>query len=1142
MKSCITSIVLLFMAAFSMPIYGQTRKIDINAQNQTIGQVLDEIKKKSGFEILLNDRHVDLNRRVNVKAENESVDKIIENMFADKSIKCHISGKQLILAKTKKVRKNASKTNNQTDRQNGEQKVSGIVCDQNGEPLIGVTVKERNSQNYAVTDLDGAYSIKVSNAKPTLDFSYVGFVPRSEKRAAGEWGTIQLQEDNKLLDEVVVVGYGTMKKRDLTGSVASVKIDDSTAATVSSASNALAGKVAGLQVTSNSASPGSGSNFLIRGFSSPNSDNRPLIIIDGFPVNPVNDGNISVGKYDSGSSDNLLGSINPNDIASIEVLKDASSTAIYGARAGHGVILITTKKGQKGNVKVSYSGSVSMQKIAKNYDMLDAYGFMTQANRYMKEKWRMDNNIGIYGGIDEDAVTPFVPRYDVEDFTGETTDWIGAVTRTGMQTQHNLSVSGGTDKLRYLVSGNAFIQNGIIKNNDFKRYTLRVNMDQKFNKYLSAGINLTFSRQDHSSIAGGSGQNEESGIIISATQSSPIQPIRDENGNFTLNPDRSYMPNPVSLLDITNKSRRDRFLGSLYVEYKPIEDLTFKATFGIDRNNQKRKVYMPTTTLYGAKDNGHADISQYDQNDYLLEFTGSYNKNFGDDHRLDAVAGYSYQKFNREGFNAGNSNFLTDALLYNSLGMGQYVKPWVGSTAGNDEMASVFGRINYAFKGRYLLTATMRADGCSYFAKGHQWGYFPSVAAAWRFSDEEFLDNTRSWLSNGKLRVSWGQTGNSSIGYQSVSFYSNQDRWGNEFNKGFGGTEYMGLQLTQLGNPNITWETTTEWNFGIDLGFLNNLINFSADYFIREISDLLNWRALPLLQEVTSVADNIGKTRSYGLELVLNTVNINNRDFTWTSDLTFSFSRAKWKERSPSWVGNAYDKYDNWISSFSGYYVADGLVQPGEVVPHMPDALPGQVKIKDISGYVYNDDGTYKVDEHGLPILSGEPDGRINDADRIIVGSSEPGFIMGFNNTLKWRNFDLNLYFYGHFNQWSGGCYKDFWLDNVGNLSMSGNTTTAVKYMWSTDNPDGWRPGFSQAQSSFRLHNTTYFIKKMWFIRCRNITLGYTIPTKGKLSNLRVYADVNNPFMFTNFEGLDPETGDYYPNVRSYNIGVEITF
>lgn len=665
MKNCITSIFLLVLTAIASPLYGQTRKIDINVQNQTVGQVLDEIKKKSGYEILVNDKLVDLERRVSVRAQNESVDKIIENMFTDKSIKCHISGKQLILGKNKKE---TNKKASEKKQSAGELYVQGHVLDKNDEPLVGVTIKERNSQNYAVTDLDGAYRIKVNTAKPTLEFTYVGFVPLSEKRDAGEWGNIKLQEDNKLLDEVVVVGYGTMKKRDLTGSVASVKIDDSTAATVSSASNALAGKVAGLQVTSNSASPGSGSNFLIRGFSSPNSDNNPLIIIDGFPVNPVSDGHISVGKYDSGSTDNFLGSINPNDIASIEVLKDASSTAIYGARAGHGVILITTKKGQKGNAKVSYSGSVSMQKIAKNYEMLDAYGFMTQANRYMKEKWRIDNNIGIYGGVDEDAVTPFSPRYDADGFSGEVTDWIGAVTRTGIQTQHNLSVSGGTDKLRYLVSGNAFLQDGIIKNNDFKRYTLRVNLDQKFNRYLSGGINLTFSRQDHNSIAGGSGQNEESGIIISATQSSPIQPIRDENGEYTLNPDRSYMPNPVSLLDITNKSRRDRFLGSLYVEYKPIEDLTFKATFGIDRNNQKRKVYMPTTTLYGAKDNGHADISQYDQNDYLFELTGSYNKTFNDIHRLDAVAGYSYQKFNREGFNAGNSNFLTDALLYNCIG------------------------------------------------------------------------------------------------------------------------------------------------------------------------------------------------------------------------------------------------------------------------------------------------------------------------------------------------------------------------------------------------------------------------------------------------------------------------------------------
>ena len=543
--------------------------------------------------------------------------------------------------------------------------------------------------------------------------------------------------------------------------------------------------------------------------------------------------------------------------------------------------------------------------------------------------------------------------------------------------------------------------------------------------------------------------------------------------------------------------------------------------------------------------NGQADVAQYDQNDYLLEFTASYNKQFAGIHNFNAVAGYSFQKFNKEGVSAGNSDFLSDALLYNALSFGQYTKPWVGSSRSDDEMASFFGRVNYTLMGRYLLTATLRADGSSYFAKGHQWGYFPSVALGWRFSEENFMKDVRSWFSNGKLRLSWGQTGNSSIGYQSISLYNDRDSWGKRFNHGFGGTEYIGFQLTQLGNPNITWETTTEYNAGIDLGFFHNRLNLTVDYFSREISNLLNWRPLQHISEVLSIADNMGKTRSHGLEITLNTTNIDNRDFSWTSDFTFSFYRDRWEERAEGWSPAAYEQYKGAVRSWQGFYVADGLVQPGEEIPYMPNAIAGQIKVKDINGYSYNADGTFKTDEHGLPILTGEPDGKINDADRVYLGSSDPGFILGFNNSFRYKDFDFNIYFYGHFNQWTTGSYYDMWLGSISSIDNGRNVPVSASEIWSTDNPTGWRPGYAQMYSTYDAGATTLYMKKCWFVRCRNITLGYNVPVKKGLSKLRVYADVTNPFMLTNYKGLDMETDDTswaYPNVRSFNFGVEITF
>ena len=1141
----------LLMGAMSHPLAAQV-KVSVKVTKQPVKTVLEQIKKSSGYEIFYNDDHVKNLKPVTIKAKNEDIKKVLNKIFAGTGISYIIRGKQVIITKGngKSTTKGIPAKNEYPKKLAAPHAVTGTVTGTDGEPLIGVTVREKNTNNATVTDLNGGFSLKTQNPNATLELSYVGYRNTIIKAYPDKVINIKMQEDSELLDELVVVGYGAVKKSDLTGAVSQIKVNETTAATVSSITNALAGKAAGLQVSLNTAQPGSSSTIRIRGAASPNTDNSPLIVIDGFPVNPTSDSKTAVGKYYSGSNDNFLGSINPNDIESIEVLKDASSTAIYGARAGHGVILITTKKGKAGKATVTYSGNASVQTIAKSYKMLDARGFMIETERYRKEKWRIDNYVGMFGGKDEEQMMqtdPYVPKYTQEmiDNPGETTDWFGEVTRNGFQTQHNLSVQGGNESTRYLVSGNVFLQDGIVKKNDLGRYTFRTNISQKFNKHFSGGVNLTFSRIDQNSIPSGSSFNEDAGVMVSTSQQNPLQPVRDEQGNYTINPDASYLPNPVSLLDITNKSRRDRFLGSVYVEYKPIKDLTLKLDLGVDRNNQKRSVYLPKTTLYGKKVNGQADIAQYDQNDYLLEFTASYQKQFADIHELNAVAGYSFQEFNKEGVSAGNSDFLSDALLYNALSFGQYIKPWVGSSRSSDKMASFFGRVNYTLMGRYLLTATLRADGSSYFAKGHQWGYFPSVALGWRFSEENFMKNFSPWLSNGKLRLSWGQTGNSSIGYQTISLYSDRDSWGNRFIHGFGGTEHIGFQLTQLGNPNITWETTTEYNAGIDLGFFRNRLNLTIDYFSREISNLLNWRPLQHMSEVLSIADNMGKTRSHGLEITLNSTNIDNRDLTWTSDFTFSFYRDRWEERAEGWSPAAYERYKGAIRSWQGYYVADGLVQPGEEIPYMPNAIAGQVKVKDINGYSYNEDGTFKTDEHGLPILTGKPDGKINDADRVYLGSRDPGYIMGFNNTLRFKNFDFNIYFYGHFNQWTTGSYYDMWLGSISTLDNGRNVPVSASEIWSTDNPTGWRPGYAQIYNTYDVGATTFYMKKCWFVRCRNITLGYNVPVKKGLSRLRVYADVTNPFMLTNYKGLDMETDDSswaYPNMRSFNFGVEMTF
>lgn len=1108
------------------------QKVTFNGEQVSLKRAFEQIESVSNYKIAYNTSQLDVNRKVTLNQKNTDVLQVLDQLLAGTGCTYKVNENYIVI----------------TAQQAGSlKKIHGVVKDVNGEPIIGANVVVKGSpSNGTITDFNGNFDLSVtSNA--TLQISYIGYNTQELFVGKKTDFNIVLKEDTETLEEVVVVGYGTMKKKDLTGAVASVKMDDAPVGTVSTISHALAGKAAGLQVNTISAQPGSGSTFRIRGAASVNAGNDPLIIIDGFPVSPTDESKIQTGKYDSGSSDNILASINPNDIESIEVLKDASSTAIYGARAGNGVIIITTKKGKTGASKVTYSGTASVQTMAAKYEMLSAKDFMIQSNRYALEEWRRSNGIGIYGGKSEaEAASPYTPYYSEAEIANPAydTDWFKEITRTGFQTQHNLSVNGGTETTKYLISGNFFKQNGVVKNNDMDRYTARVNVEQKVSKYVNLGVNMTLSRNTTNNVPLGAGQNENASIMVAAAQFSPILPVRDENGDYVLNSQAAFLPNPVSLLEITDKTVKERLLGTAYIEIKPIEELTLKGNFGIDRNYQKHSVYMPKTTLYGQKTGGQANIAQYDKSDYLMELTANYSKRFGD-HNLNALVGYSFQRFTDESLSAGNSQFLIDGFLYNNLGAGAYPKPSVGSSASKSEMASFFGRINYSYKDRYLLTATMRADGASNFAKNNRWGYFPSVALGWRFTEEEFMQPLTSVVSNGKLRVSFGQTGNSNIGNRAVSYYST----GN--NNEFGGTEQVGVYLSQMGNADLKWETTTEWNVGLDLGFFNNRLNVTAEYFHKVVSDLLSERSLLSFQEVSTIAANIGETQSQGFELTVNSTNFNTKDFSWNTDFTFSFYRDKWKTRDESWKPSAYSVYDSPIRYQYGY-LSDGLIQPGETVDWMPGAIPGQVKIKDINGYVYNEDGSVKVDQYGIPLKSGKPDGKLDDADKVIYGSSDPGYLLGLNNTFRWKNFDLNIYFYGQFDMLNSGSYKDLWLTGASgmtgivNMYRGYNMPASAKDVWTSDNQSAVRPGYFQDKSTWGIGD--YYLQKSWFIRCRNITLGYTIPVnqgRNILSNVRVYFDVNNPFMITPYDGLDLETDNSvwaYPNVRSFSLGIDITF
>jgi TonB-linked SusC/RagA family outer membrane protein len=433
-------------------------------------------------------------------------------------------------------------------------------------------------------------------------------------------------------------------------------------------------------------------------------------------------------------------------------------------------------------------------------------------------------------------------------------------------------------------------------------------------------------------------------------------------------------------------------------------------------------------------------------------------------------------------------------------------------------LSSYFGRFNYSWKEKYLLTATLRADGASNFAKGHQWGYFPSVSAGWRFSEEKFIKSFSSdFLSNGKLRLSWGQTGNYNVGNGALDYYGADPWYGSQF----GDSQHVGIYVSQLGNPNLTWETTTEFNIGLDLGFFNNRINLTAEYFQRTISDLLvKDKTIPHYNEVKTIAANIGSTQSNGVELTLNTQNIQTAQFAWSTDLTFSTYNDRWKERDPNWKPAAYQKEQDPIRGVFAY-IADGLLQPGEEAPaHQPQLLPGQVKLKNING-----------------------DDKLNEEDMVLIGRNDPKFIFGFNNNFSYKNFDLNIYMYGQVGKIAGAnSYYDAWGSYGNRIKLGQNVPVSFKDAWSSDNQTSTRPSFIESAYG----TGDLFLQKISFLRIRNITLGYTVPVSKSICNrLRVYADVNNPCVWTNWKGQDPETDsntNAYPNVTSFSIGVDISF
>ena len=1040
------------------------------------------------------------------------------------------------------VQQQSSKVNQRT--------LTGTVTDEQGEPIVGATVIEHGKKTGTITNGDGAFSLATTPGT-TLTISYVGFAPQTVKARNGM--RVILSEEAKGLDEVVVVGYGTMKKRDLTGAVSSVKGTDLAVAGVASAAHMLAGKAAGLYVRQNSAQPGGGLDILIRGAGSVNASNEPLYIVDGFPIAKLDQQKGENGRMDPGTQ-GVLNFLNPNDVESIEVLKDASATAIYGARAANGVVIVTTKRGREGKAVVNYSYNYSYQHYSDKYDVLSLRDWMIEKNKLSWEYWIWENEVGPWGSktLEAALAAPKSGLAYTRPYTdaqiaaaGAGTDWVGLITRNGHIQEHNLSIQGGSKDTQYMISLNYYDNEGIVRNSGMSRYTVKSNIDQRFLNVFKAGVNLTLTRIDNNNTQLGSAQFEKSGIIRSAVQMGPnILAYDPVTGTYPVNPLLGTQPNPYSLLNNIDKGRTDRFLGNMYVEARPIEGLTLRVNAGLDRANISRKTYEPKSTLYGRNLQGNGDIYTNDNNQYLLEATATYAKTIKEQHKVNLLAGTSYEQFNVEGVNSGNNNFLLDGFLYNNLNAGTGTKR-VGSSFSKNKMESYFFRVNYIFKDRYYLTGTFRADGASVFAKNHKWGYFPSAALGWTFSEEPFMKSLSSWLTMGKMRLSWGQTGNSNIGSNAFASYYAQPAYNQE-----NGTQLIGVFQGKLENPNLKWETTTEWNFGMDFGFLNNRILASVEFYHRVISDLLNYKPLNYYHDISQVMANIGKTQSTGLELTINTTNVQTRDFKWTTNFTFTTYKDRWKERTPDWKPAVYEKVDDPIRPIYSRR-ADHILQIGEAAPAaQPDLRPGELVIKDLNGYKRDGNGQPEVDANGRFILTGGPDGKIDDADVELIGSQDPGWMAGMVNSLTYKDFDFSFQLNGMFDRRMEDPTEMAYGLGGGDVARYGyNALSIIKKRWTWDNPSTLYPCSFNGWGNSYTHGDWYY-QKAWFVRLSNITLGWSMPkawiAKAKyISRVHLSLSASNLFCITPYKGLDPETDYYtaaYPNARTYSLGVNITF
>lgn len=1020
-------------------------------------------------------------------------------------------------------------------------KITGTVTDSNGEPLIGVNVVVKGTAGGTITDFNGAYALDAA-PNATLVFKYVGYEDKLVEVKQKTLINVVMKEDTQNLDEVVVVGYGTVRKRDLTGSVSSVGAEKLKERSFGNALQSMAGQVSGVQITQTQGAPGMAPTIKVRGSSSINAGTTPLYVIDGIPLE---DNTVSTG--DNGSASNMsfnrnpLNSINPNDIESIEILKDASSAAIYGSRGANGVVLVTTKQGKVGKTKIEANYEFGLSRVNRRIKVMNATEWIDFETAARNNSWAtiLKNNPNAVRGNNTIIPKEFSDPAWLERI-GEGTDWQDVLFRTAFTHNAQVSASGGNEKTQFMLSAGYLNQEGVVDQNEYDRISLRSNVRHQFNDHFNVGMNISLTRSNDASY----GTAGKSDVVSLTVQSAPIFPLYVETGNLGFKDPNSIWNtfvkygfqqwHPYSLTrEMSKKKTTNTILVNSFLEWKLMDGLTFKTALNANSEDSQYNSYWNEGQKYGYSGwvPATADFYSMRSFNWAWENTLNYNKVFAGDHAVTGLLGYIMQEQRIELGNMTAGSFSND--MVHTLNAGKVSK---GATSAEEwALLSYLARATYSYQGKYLASLALRADGCSRFGKNNRWGYFPSASIAWRMSEENFMKNIE-WVDNLKLRLSYGETGNNQISnYGAIGLlgYSPYVEKGNSV---------QGIYTNTFPDADLKWEKTGQVNFGIDAGFLKNRINMGLDIYYSKTRDLLLDVPIPVLTGFTSSLTNIGELENRGIELSLSTRNIEGA-FTWSTDFNISMNRNKvlklGANDAPILVNtnDAISKTEvgQPVGNYFGYII-DGVLSQKDIdsgMPVYPGSEAGDPKVRNVNG-----------------------DKVISPDDRTIIGNYQPDFTWGMTNNFSYKGIELSVMLSGA----QGGEIMNQHSRFLKSFNGDRNAYQYVTDYWKSDaDPGSGKINKPRViQNTVQAQSSTYWVEDASFVRIKNIRLGYNFPSsllsKWHISNIKLYVNFENVYVFSDYSNYDPEGStfqsgyrvgyDYgaYPNPFSATAGVNFTF